>query len=316
MKKKNYMPKTPKEKGLFVGAIICIVIFIPCLIFIMEGIGIIPFLIIAILAICGGMTLAFYAKKIIDARLKEEGDVEEQPKVEEPVKTKELEPVKEEVIPEPAPAPEVVEPEPIKEPVFEEEPTPVQPVEKKKPNKAVFAVIIPIIAVVLVAAIAIPITIHFVNANNNAEINDGSGNNNNNGGNNNGGKASFNITSITRYEETSIDRVDGYQFEPNKDYIQYRFIRHGDAYYVEWIEHGTWTFDASTGFVNAVCTTYETWDDYTNSWNNHTYSEGASNAQKSFKVVNDTTMYWNGNSQFVIKKVNSFTHPIVKYNGQ
>ena len=99
MKKKNYMPKTPKEKGLFVGAIICIVIFIPCLIFIMEGIGIIPFLIIAILAICGGMTLAFYAKKIIDARLKEEGDLEEQPMVEEPVKVKESEPVKEEIIP-------------------------------------------------------------------------------------------------------------------------------------------------------------------------------------------------------------------------
>ena len=310
MKKKNYMPKTPKEKGLFVGAIICIVIFIPCLIFIMEGIGIIPFLIIAILAICGGMALAFYAKKIIDARLKEEGDVEEQPEVEEPVKTKEPEPVKEEVIPEPAPVTEVVEAEPtIEEPVFEEEPAPVQPVEKKKPNKAVFAVIIPIVAVALVAAIAIPVTIHFVNANNNTEINDG-------GGNNNGGKVSFNITSTTRYEETSTDRVDGYQFEPNKDYIQYRFIRHGDAYYVEWIEHGTWTFDASTGFVNAVCTTYETWDDYTSSWNNHTYSEGASNAQKSFKVVNDTTLYWNGNSQFAIKKVNNFTHPIVKYNGQ
>lgn len=312
MKKKNYMPKTPKEKGLFVGAIICIVIFIPCLIFIMEGIGIIPFLIIAILAIVGGMALAFYAKKIIDARLKEEGDVEEQPKVEEPIKAKEPEPVKEEAIPEPAPAPEVVEPEQtIEEPVFEEEPAPVQPVEKKKPNKAIFAIIIPIIAVILVAAIAIPVTIHFVNANNNTEINDGSGNNNNNGG-----KVSFNITSTTRYEETSTDRVDGYQFEPNKDYIQYRFIRHGDTYYVEWIEHGTWTFDASTGFVNAVCTTYETWDDYTSSWDNNTYSEGASNAQKSFKVINDTTMYWNGNSQFAIKKVSSFTHPIVKYNGQ
>lgn len=312
MKKKNYMPKTPKEKGLFVGAIICIVIFIPCLIFIMEGIGIIPFLIIAILAICGGMTLAFYAKKIIDVRLKEEGGVEEQPKVEEPVKAKEPNPVKQEVIPEPAPAPEVVEPEQtIEEPVFEEEPAPVQPVEKKKPNKAVFAVIIPIIAVALVAAIAIPVTIHFVNANNNTEINDGSGNNNNNGG-----KVSFNITSTTRYEETSTDRVDGYQFEPNKDYIQYRFIRHGDAYYVEWIEHGTWTFDASTGFVDAVCTTYETWDDYSSSWKNNTYSEGASNAQKNFKVINDTTMYWNGNSQFVIKKVNNFTHQIVKYNGQ
>jgi flagellar basal body-associated protein FliL len=312
MKKKNYMPKTPKEKGLFVGAIICIVVFIPCLIFIMEGIGIIPFLIIAILAICGGMALAFYAKKIIDARLKEEEESKEQPKVEEPVKAKEPEPVKHEAIPEPAPAPEVVEPEQtIEEPVFEEEPAPVQPVEKKKPNKAVFAVIIPIVAVVLVAAIAIPVTIHFVNANSNTEINDGGGNNNNNGG-----KVSFNITSTTRYEETSTDRVDGYQFEPNKDYIQYRFIRHGDAYYVEWIEHGTWTFDASTGFVNAVCTTYETWDDYTSSWNNHTYSEGASNAQKSFKVVNDTTLYWNGNSQFAIKKVSSFTHPIVKYNGQ
>ncbi len=316
MKKKNYMPKTPKEKGLFVGAIICIVIFIPCLIFIMEGIGIIPFLIIAILAICGGMTLAFYAKKIIDVRLKEEGGVEEQPKVEEPVKAKEPNPVKQEVIPEPAPAPEVVEPEQtIEEPVFEEEPAPVQPVEKKKPNKAVFAVIIPIVAVILVAAIAIPVTIHFVNANNNAETDNGGGNNNNNGGNN-GGKASFNITSTTRYEETSTDRIDGYQFEPNKDYIQYRFIRHGDAYYVEWIEYGTWTFNALTGFVDAVCTTYETWDDYSSSWKNNTYSEGASNAQKNFKVINDTTMYWNGNSQFVIKKVNNFTHQIVKYNGQ
>ena len=127
---------------------------------------------------------------------------------------------------------------------------------------------------------------------------------------------SFNITSITRYEETSTDRIDGYQFEPNKDYIQYRFIRHGDAYYVEWIEYGTWTFNASTGFVDAVCTTYETWDDYTSSWKNNTYPEGASNAQKNFKVINDTTMYWNGNSQFVIKKVNNFTHQIVKYNGQ
>ena len=308
MKKKNYMPKTPKEKGLFAGAIICIVIFIPCLIFIMEGIGIIPFLIIALLAIGGGMGLALYARKIIDVRLKEEGEVKEQPKVEEPVKAKEPEQVKDEVIPEPAPVQEVVEPEPIKEqepePVFEEEPAPVQPVEKKKPNKAVFAVINPIVAVALVAAIAIPVTIHFVNANNNTEINDG------------GKKASFNITSTTRYEETDTDRIDGYQFEPNKDYIQYRFIKHGAAYYVEWIEYGTWTFNASTGMVNAVCTTYETWDDYSSSWNNNTYSEGASNAQKAFKVINDTTMYENGNSQFVIKKVSSFTHPIVKYNGQ
>ncbi len=310
MKKKNYMPKTPKEKGLFVGAIICIVIFIPCLIFIMEGIGIIPFLIIALLAIGGGMGLAFYARKIIDARLKEEEESEEQPKAEEP------EQVKDEVIPEPAPAPEVVEPEPIKEqepePVFEEEPAPVLQAEKKKPNKAVFAVIIPIVAVALVAAIAIPVTIHFVNANNNTEINDGGGNNNNNGGS----KVSFNITSTTCYEETDTDRIDGYQFEPNKDYVQYRFIRHGDVFYVEWIEHGTWTFNASTGFVNAVCTTYETWDDYVSSWNNHTYSEGAPNAQKAFKVINNTTMYGNGNSQFVIKKVSNFTHPIVKYNGQ
>jgi hypothetical protein len=320
MKNNNnkYMPKTPKEKGLFAGALVCMGVFVLSFAFIVMGIGIIPFLIIALLAIGGGMTLALNAKKIIDARLKEEGGVEEQPKVEEPVKAKEPEPIKEEIIPESAPSPEVVEPEPIKEPesvieepVFEEEPAPVQPVEKKKPNKAVFAVIIPIIAVALVAAIAIPVTIHFVNNNNNAETDNGGGNKNNNGG-----KVSFNITSITRYEETSTDRVDGYQFEPNKDYIQYRFIRHGDAYYVEWIEHGTWTFNASTGFVDAVCTTYETWDDYTSSWNNNTYSEGASNAQKNFKVINDTTLYWNGNSQFVIKKVSNFTHPIVKYNGQ
>ena len=320
MKKNNnkYMPKTPKEKGLMVGAIICVVVFIPCLIFIMEGIGIIPFLIIAILAIGGAMAFALYARKIIDARLKQEGGVEEQPKVEEPVKAKEPEPVKEEVIPESAPVPEVVEPEPIKEPepepvieepVFEEELAPVQPVEKKKPNKAVFAVIIPIVAVALVAAIAVPVTIHFVNVNNNTEINDDGGNNNNNGGNN-GGKVSFNITSTTRYEETSDGRVDGYQFEPNKDYIEYRFILSDAGWYVEWIDYGKWSFDASTGYVSAVCTKYDTYN-VNDQWTNNTYSEGASNAQKSLKVINDTTLYWNGNSNFVAKKVNSFTHPIV-----
>lgn len=321
MKKKNYMPKTPKEKGLFVGTIVCLVVFILSLVFIIEGIGIIPFLIIALLAIGGAMGFALYARKIIDARLKEEEANEEQPKVEEPVKKEEPkpEPVKEEVIPEPAPTPEVVEPEPIKEPelepvieepVFEEEPAPVQPVEKKKPNKAVFAVVIPIVAVALVAAIAIPVTIHFVNANNNTEIND-DGNNNNNGGNNNGGsKISFNITSTTRYEETSDGRVDGYQFEPNKDYIQYRFILSDAGWYVEWIDYGKWSFDASTGYVSAVCTTYETFN-VNSQWATKTYSEGASNAQKSLKVINDTTLYWNGNSNFVAKKVSNFTHPIV-----
>ena len=315
MKKNNnkYMPKTPKEKGLMVGAIICVVVFIPCLIFIMEGIGIIPFLIIALLAIGGAMAFALYARKIIDARLKEEGGVEEQPKIEEPAKAKEPEPVKEEVIPEPAPVPEAVEPEPepvIEEPVFEEEPAPVQPVEKKKPNKAVFAVIIPIVAVALVAAIAIPVTIHFVNANNNIEINDDDGNNNNNGGNNGGKKASFNITSTTRYEETSTDRIDGYQFEPNKDYIEYRFILSDAGWYVEWIDYGKWSFDASIGYVSAVCTTYETFN-VNSQWTTNTYPEGASNAQKSLKVINDTTLYWNGNSNFVAKKVSNFTHPIV-----
>jgi flagellar basal body-associated protein FliL len=312
MKKNNYMPKTPKEKGLFVGAIICIVIFIPCLIFIMEGIGIIPFLIIALLAIGGGMTLALYAKKIIDARLKEEGGLEEQPKVEEPDKAKEPEPVKAEVIPEPAPAPEVVEPEPVvEEPVFEEEPTPVQPVEKKKPNKAVFAVIIPIVAVALVAAVAIPVAIHF--ANNNNEIrDDGEGDGGGkNTSKNNGGKVSFNITATTRYEETREDgRTDCFQFEPNKDYIQYRFILSDAGWYVEWIDYGKWSFDATTGYVSAVCTNYDTYN-VNGQMTNKTYSEGAANAQKSFKVINDTTLYWNGNSNFVIKKVSNFTHPIV-----
>ena len=198
----------------------------------------------------------------------------------------------------------------IEEVVFEEEPAPVQPVEKKKPNKAVFAVIIPIVAVALVAAIAIPVTIHFVNANNNIEINDDDGNNNNNGGNNGGKKASFNITSTTRYEETSTDRIDGYQFEPNKDYIEYRFILSDAGWYVEWIDYGKWSFDASIGYVSAVCTTYETFN-VNSQWTTNTYPEGASNAQKSLKVINDTTLYWNGNSNFVAKKVNSFTHPIV-----
>ena len=323
MKKKNYMPKTPKEKGLFVGAIICVVIFIPCLIFIVEGIGIIPFLIIALLAIGGCMGLAVYARKIIDARLKEEGEVEEQPKAEEPVKAKEPEPVKKEVIPEPAPAPEAVEPEPIKEPepepvieepIFEEEPAPVQPVEKKKSNKVVFTVVIPIVAVALVAAIAIPVTIHFVNANNNNnnEIrDDGEGDGGGkNTSNNNGGKVSFNITSTTRYEETSDGRVDGYQFEPNKDFIEYRFILSDAGWYVEWIDYGKWSFDASTDYVSAVCTTYETFN-VNSQWTTKTYSEGAANAQKSLKVINDATLYWNGNSNFVAKKVSNFTHPIV-----
>ena len=42
-----------------------------------------------------------------------------------------------------------------------------------------------------------------------------------------------------------------------------------------------------------------------------TYSEGAANAQKSLKVINDTTLYCNGKSEFVAKKVNNFTPPIV-----
>ena len=73
-----------KEKGLFVGMIVCIVIFIPCLIFIVEGIGIIPFLIISLLAIGGGLALALYARKIIDARLNEEEAAEGGIKQEEP----------------------------------------------------------------------------------------------------------------------------------------------------------------------------------------------------------------------------------------
>ena len=325
MKNKNYMPKTPREKGMFVGALACIAVFTIAFIFIVLGVSIIPSLIVAILAIVGAMVLAVYARKIIDARLKEEETNEGQPKAEEPVK-KEVptpEPVKEEVIPEPAPAPEVVEPEPIKEPepepvieepVFEEEPAPVQPIEKKKPNKAVFAVIIPIVAVALVAAIAIPVTIHFVNANNNNnnEIrDDGEGDGGGkNTSKNNDGKASFNITATTRYEETSDGRVDGYQFEPNKDYIQYRFILSDAGWYVEWIDYGKWSFDASTGYVSAVCTTYETFN-VNSQWTTKTYSEGAANAQKSLKVINDTTLYWNGNSNFVAKKVSNFTHPIV-----
>ena len=323
MKKKNYMPKTPKEKGLFVGAIICVVIFIPCLIFIVEGIGIIPFLIIALLAIGGAMAFALYARKIIDARLKEEETNEGQPKAEEPVKKEAPtpEPVKEEVIPEPAPAPEVVEPEPIKEPesepvieepIFEEEPAPVPQAPAKKSNKLIFAIVIPVVAVALVAAVAIPVAIHFANNNNNNEIrDDGEGDGGGkNTSKNNGGKVSFNITATTRYEETSDGRVDGYQFEPNKDYIEYRFILSDAGWYVEWIDYGKWSFDASTGYVSAVCTKYDTYN-VNDQWTNNTYPEGASNAQKSLKVINDTTLYWNGNSNFVAKKVSNFTHPIV-----
>lgn len=312
MKKKNYMPKTPKEKGLFVGMIICIVIFIPCLIFITEGIGIIPFLIIALLAIGGGLALALYARKIIDARLNEEEAAEGGTKKEEPAPAikKEPEPVKKESIPEPAPVERVIEPEPVKEPVFEEEPTPVPPAPAKKSNKLIFAIVIPIVSIALVAAVAIPVAIHF--ANNNNEIrDDGEGDGGGkNTSKNNGGKVSFNITATTRYEETSDGRVDGYQFEPNKDYIEYRFILSDAGWYVEWIDYGKWSFDASTGYVSAVCTKYDTYN-VNGQWTNKTYSEGAANAQKSLKVINDTTLYYNGNSNFVAKKVSDFTHPIV-----
>ena len=323
MKKKNYMPKTPKEKGLFVGAIICIVIFIPCFIFIVEGIGIIPFLTIALLALGGSMAFGLYARKIIDARLKEEEAAEGGIKQEESAPAKEPEPVKEEVIAEPAPAPErepepepelIPEPEPVKEPVFEEEPAPVPPAPAKKSNKLIFAIVIPVAALVLVAAVAIPVAIHF--ANNNNEIrDDGEGDG---GGKstskNNGGKVSFNVTSTVLYEESDTDdRVDGYQFDPNDNYVQYRFIRYGTAWYVDWKEYGTWKFDESTGFIDAVCTYYKTYDSYSNKWNENYYSSGASNAQKRFKVINNTTLHWNGNSQFVCKKVTSFTHEIVNH---
>lgn len=314
MKNKNFMPKTPREKGMFVGALACIAVFTISFIFIVLGVSIIPSLIVAILAIVGAMVLAVYSRKIINARLAaEEG---EQPKVEEAPKAKEPEPQPEPVS-EPAPVEEVVKPEPepvIEEPVqeepaFEEEPEPVQPVENKKPNKMVFAIVIPIVAVALVAAVAIPVAIHFAN-NNNGEVRDDEGGNNNNSKNNGNNKVSFNITSTTRYEETSDGRVDGYQFEPNKDYIQYRFILSDAGWYVEWIDYGKWSFDASTGLVSAVCTTYETFN-VNSQWTTKTYSEGAANAQKSLKVINDTTLYWNGNSNFVAKKVSNFTHPIV-----
>ena len=159
------------------------------------------------------------------------------------------------------------------------------------------------------AAVAIPVAIHF--ANNNEIRDDGEGDGGGkNTSKNNGGKVSFNITATTRYEETSDGRVDGYQFEPNKDYIEYRFILSDAGWYVEWIDYGKWSFDASTGYVSAVCTKYDTYN-VNDQWTNNTYPEGASNAQKSLKVINDTTLYWNGNSNFVAKKVSNFTHPIV-----
>lgn len=315
MEKNNrkFMPKTPKEKGLFAGALVCIGVFTFSFIFITIGIGIIPFLIIAILAIFIAMGLALYARKLINARLKEEELLDEPVKEEKPVQAKEPEPVMKETIPEPASVERVVEPEPepVKEPVFEEEPTPVPPASAKKSNKLIFAIVIPIVSIALVAAVAIPVAIHF--ANNNNEIRDdgegdeGGGKNNSN---NNGGKVSFNITATTRYEETSDGRVDGYQFEPNKDYIEYRFVISDAGWYVEWIDYGKWSFDASTGYVSAICTNYDTYN-VNGQMTNKTYSEGAANAQKSFQVINDTTLYWNGNSKFVAKKVSDFTHPIV-----
>ena len=315
MKNKNFMPKTPREKGMFVGALACIAVFTIAFIFIVLGVSIIPSLIVAILAIVGAMVLAVYSRKIINARLAaEEG---EQPKVEEAPKAKELEPQPEpqpEPVSETAPVEEEVEPAPVveepvqEEPVFEEEPAPVPPAPAKKSNKLIFAIVIPIVAVALVAAVAIPIAIHFAN-NNNAIRDDGEGDG---ASKNNDGKVSFNITATTRYEETSDGRVDGYQFEPNKDYIQYRFILSDAGWYVEWIDYGKWSFDASTGYVSAVCTTYETFN-VNSQWTTKTYSEGAANAQKSLKVINDTTLYYNGNSNFVAKKVSNFTHPIVTF---
>ena len=326
MEKNNrkFMPKTPKEKGLFAGTLVCVGLFTICLIFVTIGTGIIPFLILALLSLGIGMALALYARKLIGVRLKEEEAAEGGIKQEEPAQAKEPEPVKEEPIPEPAPAPAkepepelIPEPEPVvesKEPVFEEEPAPVPPAPAKKSNKLIFAIVIPVAALVLVAAVAIPVAIHF--ANNNNEIrDDGEGDG---GGKstskNNGGKVSFNVTSTVLYEESDTDdRVDGYQFDPHDNYVQYRFIRYGTKWYVDWYEYGTWKFDESTGFIDAVCTYYKTYDSYSNKWNENYYSSGASNAQKRFKVINNTTLHWNGNSQFVCKKVTSFTHEIVSH---
>jgi len=276
------MPKTPKEKGMFVGSLVCVGVFTFSLIMVTIGTGIIPFLVIALTALGIASFLMVRARKIIDARLNEEEAAEGGTKKEEH-----------------APAMKK-EPEPVKEPVFEEEPTPVPPAPAKKSNKLIFAIVIPIVSIALVAAVAIPVAIHFANNNNNNEI----------GGDEGGGKVSFNITATTRYEETSDGRVDGYQFEPNKDYIEYRFILSDAGWYVEWIDYGKWSFDASTGYVSAVCTKYDTYN-VNGQWTNKTYSEGAANAQKSFKVINDTTLYYNGNSNFVAKKVSNFTHPIV-----
>ena len=41
-KKRNYMPKTPKEKGMFVGSLVCVGVFTFSLIMVTIGTGIIP----------------------------------------------------------------------------------------------------------------------------------------------------------------------------------------------------------------------------------------------------------------------------------
>ena len=309
-----------KEKGFMIAGAICILLMMPPLFMITFSVGIIPNLIL-MLIFCGlGITFMLLATKERKARLNGNNTQSK------PTETKQTNSVKNETAPtfksvETASilrGEEVVikgdvkpnnsnDDDPFEQALNKKAKSDIAEATGNGSNKKILAAIISIITILVVAAVAVIVVLSL-------KKND----NKNNGGSDNGGssKATFNITTDTYYEELSgSDRVDGYLFKPNHEYIQYRFEKFDEGFFVTWIEYGTWTYTESTKIINATCTTYETYESFTDTWVTNTYSADSSNAHKKFELVSDKKIYSECNSDFVATKVSSFKYSITKYHG-
>ena len=277
------------EKGFAIGGIVCLGIGIFFLIFILIGIGIIPCMIISLSSDVIGIILMVKGISLRKKRLANEGNNDNQIEKKEEIKKEEKPIIKEKI---------------EEKPIIKEEPKDLSVnsnnnITKNKKSKAPIIIICSILLFLLVGG-GIVTTILLLNKNN------GIINNNSN--------LKFDIKDNTYFEETSDNRIDGYLFKPSNEFVLYRFELKDDSYYVTNIEYGIWNYDSTDNYIHAICSTYEYYDSYFDVWNSNTYSEGASNATKDLKLVSNNMLYYNGNSNFKIKKVNNFTYPISKYH--
>ena len=302
-----------KEKKLAIGGIICLFVGLIFLLLITMRIGIIPFLILGLGCDVAACILLVYANKLRNERIRgtssqtkpkktpKKEEIKAEPKKEEVVKIEK----KEETINATTEPNNVSEEDPFEKALKPKNEEKSEVVAASNSNKKIVAIIV----VILVCLIAIGVTLFVVISNKNKN------NNSDDKGGGSSSKVSFDITSNTYYEEVVSDnRIDGYLFKPNGDFVQYRFERFDEGFYVSNVEYGTWTYDTTTNFVHAKCTTYEYYDSYYDNWKSNSYSADAPNSFKDLKVVSSKKLYWNGNSEFVLNKVDSFTHTTTKYH--